>query len=56
KGLVWRVAENFKVEPAFITTGRAIAAGKIGKITFFSSHTINFIDKDSKWYKTLWRT
>jgi hypothetical protein len=28
KGLVWRIAENFEVEPGFILTGRAIAAGK----------------------------
>jgi hypothetical protein len=52
KGLVWRIAENFKAEPGFILTGRAIAPGKIGKVTFFSSRTVNFIDKDSKWCNT----
>jgi predicted dehydrogenase len=56
KGLVWRIAENYEAEPGFIVAGRAIAAGKIGKVTFFSSRTVNFIDKDSKWYKTPWRT
>lgn len=56
KGLVWRVAENFEAEPGFIAASRAIAAGKIGKVTFFSSRTVNFIDKDSKWYNTPWRT
>jgi predicted dehydrogenase len=56
KGLVWRVAENFEAERGFIAAGRAIATGKIGKVTFFSSRTVNFIDKDSKWYKTPWRT
>ncbi|KAG1785284.1 uncharacterized protein HD556DRAFT_1250178 [Suillus plorans] len=56
KGLVWRVAENFEAEPGFIAAGRAIAAGKIGKVTFFSSRNVNFMDKDSKWYKTPWRT
>ncbi|KAG0699987.1 hypothetical protein DFH29DRAFT_934460 [Suillus ampliporus] len=55
-GLVWRVAENFEVEPGHTAAGRAIAAGKIGKVTFFSSRTVNFIDQDSKWYKTPWRT
>lgn len=56
KGLVWRIAENFEAEPGHIVASRAIAAGKIGKVTFFSSHTVNFIDKDSKWYNTPWRT
>lgn len=56
KGLVWRIAENFEAEPGFILAGRAIAAGKIGKVTFFSSRTVNFIDKNSKWYNTPWRT
>ncbi|KAG1847145.1 hypothetical protein C8R48DRAFT_615891 [Suillus tomentosus] len=56
KGLVWRVAENFEAEPGYIAAGRAIAAGKIGKVAFFSSRTVNFMDKDSKWYKTPWRT
>lgn len=56
RGLVWRVAENFEAEPGYIAAGRAIAAGKIGKVIFFSSRTINFIDQDSKWYKTPWRT
>lgn len=56
KGLVWRIAENFEAEPGFILAGRAITAGKIGKVTFFSSRTVNFIDKNSKWYNTPWRT
>ncbi|KIK34237.1 hypothetical protein CY34DRAFT_26897 [Suillus luteus UH-Slu-Lm8-n1] len=56
KGLVWRIAENFEAEPGFILAGRAIAASKIGKVTFFSSRTVNFIDKNSKWYNTPWRT
>ncbi|KAG1755291.1 uncharacterized protein EDB91DRAFT_1077261 [Suillus paluster] len=55
-GLMWRVAENWEVEPGHIAAGRAIAAGKIGKVTFFSSRTVNFMNKDSKWYKTPWRT
>ncbi|OJA15196.1 hypothetical protein AZE42_11141 [Rhizopogon vesiculosus] len=56
KGLVWRVAENHEAEPGHIAAGRAIAAGKIGKVIFFSSRAVNFIDQDSKWYKTPWRT
>ncbi|KAG1809583.1 uncharacterized protein BJ212DRAFT_1484294 [Suillus subaureus] len=50
KGLVWRVAENWEAEPGHIAAGRAIAAGKIGKVTFFSSRTVNFMDQGTKWY------
>ena len=56
RGLVWRVAENYEAEPGHIAAGRAIAAGKIGKVIFFESRTVNYIDQDSKWYKTPWRT
>ncbi|EGN93485.1 hypothetical protein SERLA73DRAFT_189645 [Serpula lacrymans var. lacrymans S7.3] len=56
KGLVWRVAENFEAEPGYIAVGRAIRAGKIGKVVFFSLRVVNYIDQESKWYKTPWRT
>lgn len=56
KGLIWRVAENFEAEPGFRVAGAAIAAGKIGKVVFFKATVVNYIDKDSKWYKTPWRT
>ncbi|KAG1850817.1 hypothetical protein DFJ58DRAFT_914623 [Suillus subalutaceus] len=56
KGLVWRVAENSEAEPGHIAAGRAIAAGKIGKRHFFfSSRTVNFMDRDTKWYTSTWR-
>ncbi|KIJ64973.1 hypothetical protein HYDPIDRAFT_111692 [Hydnomerulius pinastri MD-312] len=56
KGLVWRVAENFEAEPGYIAAGQALQAGKIGKVIFFSMRAVNYIDQDSKWYKTPWRT
>lgn len=56
KGLIWRIAENFEAEPGFRSAGAAIAAGKIGKIIFFKTTVVNYIDKESKWYKTPWRT
>ncbi|KAF9462193.1 hypothetical protein BDZ94DRAFT_1194870 [Collybia nuda] len=56
RGLIWRVAENFEAEPGFRAAGAAIAAGKIGKTIFFKSTVVNYIDKESKWYKTPWRT
>jgi predicted dehydrogenase len=56
KGLVWRVAENFEAEPGHKAAARAIAEGKIGKVLFFSSKSSGYLDKDSKWYKTPWRT
>lgn len=56
KGLVWRVAENFEVEPGYTTAAEAIRVGKIGKVIFFSSRGVGCMDKESKWYKTPWRT
>lgn len=56
KGLVWRVAENFEAEPGYRAAGAAIAAGKIGKVMFFKAVVLNSVDKESKWYKTPWRT
>jgi len=56
KGLVWRVAENSEVEAGYITAAQAIRAGKIGKVIFFSLRDVGQIDKESKWYKTPWRT
>ncbi|KAG6380494.1 hypothetical protein JVT61DRAFT_8649 [Boletus reticuloceps] len=56
KGLVWRVAENWEVEPGYTTAAQAIRAGRIGKVTLFSLRNVGSIDKESKWYKTPWRT
>ena len=56
KGLIWRVAENFEAEPGYRAAGAAIAAGKIGKIVFFKAVGVNYIDQETKWYKTPWRT
>ncbi|KAF9220076.1 NAD(P)-binding protein [Gyrodon lividus] len=56
KRLIWRVAENWEAEPGYIAAGQAIRAGKIGKVIFFSLRTVGYIDQDSKWYKTPWRT
>ncbi|SJL13264.1 related to dehydrogenases and related proteins [Armillaria ostoyae] len=56
KGLVWRVAENFEVEPGIQEVGRLISDGAIGKVIGFKACVLNYVDKDSKWYKTPWRT
>lgn len=56
KGLVWRVAENWEVEPGYIVAAHALRAGKIGKVIFFSLRGVYYIDQESKWYKTPWRT
>jgi len=56
KGLIWRIAENFEAEPTFRAVGEAIRAGKIGNMQFFKTTVVNYIDQDSKWYKTTWRT
>lgn len=56
KGLIWRIAENFEAEPGYRKTGELIRSGKIGTVSFFKTVVVNYIDKDSKWYKTPWRT
>ena len=56
KNLVWRVAENFEAEPGYRAAAAAIRSGKIGKVIFFKTLVNNYIDKDSKYYKTPWRT
>ncbi|KAG5636144.1 hypothetical protein H0H81_009000 [Sphagnurus paluster] len=56
KGLIWRVAENFEAEPGYRAAAQAIAAGRIGEVICFRTVVYNYIDKNSKWYKTPWRT
>ncbi|KAH9474451.1 hypothetical protein JR316_0012910 [Psilocybe cubensis] len=56
KGLIWRIAENFEAEPGYKAVGDFIRAGKIGDVIFFKTVVVNYIDKESKWYKTPWRT
>lgn len=56
RGLVWRVAENFEAEPGYRAARRAIEDGKIGKVAFYNACVVNYIDENSKWYNTPWRT
>jgi len=57
KGLIWRIAENWEVEPTFLWVQAALAAGKIGKIQTFSLVSINYVSPvGNKWYNTPWRT
>ncbi|KAL5520816.1 hypothetical protein ACEPAF_2819 [Sanghuangporus sanghuang] len=56
KGLVWRVAENYEAEPGYRRAAEAIRQGKIGAVRFFRLTAVGYVDKDSKWYKTPWRT
>jgi predicted dehydrogenase len=56
KGLIWRVAENWEAEPGYTTAAQAIRAGNIGKVIFFSFRGVGYMDQESKWYKTPWRT
>ncbi|KAK0199373.1 hypothetical protein DFS33DRAFT_1388700 [Desarmillaria ectypa] len=56
KGLVWRVAENFEVEPGIQEVGKLIRKGAIGKVIGFKACVLNYVGKDSKYYKTPWRT
>lgn len=56
KGLIWRVAENFEAEPGYQAAAAAVRSGKIGEVKFFKTVVVNYIDKESKWYQTPWRT
>lgn len=56
KGLIWRVAENYEIEPGYQAAAKVLRDGKIGKVTSFNARVVNYVPKDSKWYKTPWRT
>jgi len=56
KNLIWRVAENYEAEPGYRRAAQAIRDGKIGDVRFFRLSAVGYVDKDSKWYKTPWRT
>ena len=56
RGLVWRVAENFELEPGYHAAARAIRDGKIGAVNSFNARVVGYVAKDSKYYKTPWRT
>ncbi|KAK1217814.1 hypothetical protein PQX77_019520 [Marasmius sp. AFHP31] len=56
KGLVWRVAENFEVEPVYVKVRELIAAKKIGEVQSFKASVKVYLDQTSEWYNTPWRT
>ncbi|KAG9098916.1 hypothetical protein FRC06_005838, partial [Ceratobasidium sp. 370] len=56
KGLIWRVAEQFEVEPAYAEAARKIKGGAIGEVRSFNYSVMNSTDKSSQWYNTAWRT
>ncbi|THH21386.1 hypothetical protein EW146_g135 [Bondarzewia mesenterica] len=56
KGLIWRVAENYEMAPVYRKAAQAIREGKIGEVLFFRARIVNYMDTESKWYKTAWRT
>ncbi|KAL0580565.1 hypothetical protein V5O48_001477 [Marasmius crinis-equi] len=56
KGLVWRVAENFEVEPVYAKVRQLIAEGKIGEVKAFRASVKVYLDQTSEWYNTPWRT
>jgi len=50
----WIIAENFGFEPSFLSV--AAKLGGIGAIRHVTVSMYGFTGKDSKWYKTPWRT
>ncbi|KIR26739.1 NAD-binding Rossmann fold oxidoreductase [Cryptococcus deuterogattii 99/473] len=56
QGLVWRVAENWEVEPAHIFAAQALKAGRIGNLNTFSISSVLFVDNENnKYFETEWR-
>ena len=53
---MWHIAENFEAEPGYRLAGRVIREGRIRKVLFFEARVVNYIDQESKWYQTPWRT
>ncbi|KAH7102427.1 NAD(P)-binding protein [Auriculariales sp. MPI-PUGE-AT-0066] len=56
KGLIWRVAENYEVEPGYLRARQAVLDGSIGEVVLFNLSAVNYIDETGKYYKTPWRT
>ncbi|KII91478.1 hypothetical protein PLICRDRAFT_156577 [Plicaturopsis crispa FD-325 SS-3] len=56
KGLIWRIAENYEAEPGYIRAAQIVRSGKIGAVVNWNCRVVNYIDEDSKYYKTPWRT
>ncbi|KAF9258335.1 NAD(P)-binding protein [Marasmius fiardii PR-910] len=56
QGLVWRVAENFEVEPVYVKVREFLRGGKIGEVKSFKASVKVYLDEESEWYKTPWRT
>lgn len=54
--LVWRVAENFEAESAYRKVGDIVRSGLIGKVGWWTLNSMGALGKESKWYKTPWRT
>lgn len=54
--VIWRVAENMEAEPAYRKVGELVKEGKIGEVVWWKLTKVGRLSKDSKWYKTPWRT
>lgn len=54
---VWRVAENWEVEPAHLFAREVIRQGKIGEVKSFALSTRFFVDSEgeNKYFETEWR-
>jgi predicted dehydrogenase len=50
------VAENFEAEPSIRAAARAIADGALGDVQGFAVNTAGYVDENSKYWKTPWRT
>ena len=53
---VWRIAENWEVEPAHLLAAEAVQAGRIGSIRTFCIKSVLYVDDEgNKYFETAWR-
>ena len=51
-----KIHQTRGIPVANLVAGRLIKDGRIGKALFFEAKVVNYIDMESKWYWTPWRT
>ncbi|GFZ44284.1 hypothetical protein JCM24511_02006 [Saitozyma sp. JCM 24511] len=56
RGLVWRVAENWEVEPGYVWAAEQIRSGALGKIHTFGLEAVLYVhNENNKYFDTEWR-
>ncbi|KAL7409667.1 oxidoreductase family protein [Mrakia frigida] len=56
KGLIWRVAENWEMEPVFLAAKKVLASKEQGELRSFAWNNSSRTEEGSRWISTSWRT